>query len=135
MSDVEKMEAMDKMDAKEFSEALWDNAVHSEGEWPGIIARRDAYREREALKAAAERASKWLSQYPHETSDLRAAILGEPRFAVGQLVRNRRTGYTGVVKQVKDGDVETNDSWILGGNAEPVKAHIDAEGRVIVEEA
>ena len=95
MNDTDKVEAMNKMDAKDFAEALWNNAVHSDGEWPGIIASRDAYREREVLKAAADRHAKAAREHarnenPHHWIEWeRAAILGIPAFELGQLVRRK----------------------------------------------
>lgn len=74
----------DKMTAKEFAN-WWCLASEERAQ---AIASRDAYRERQALEAAAVRYRKSID-YCHDHVDERitAAILGEPRFKPGQLVK------------------------------------------------
>ena len=117
------MTETDKMDAMEFGRWLGMGTAYDP-----IIASRDAYRERQALAAAADRAShlfdgKWVPGRPA----IIEAILGAPRFKVGQLVRAK----------VKPSYIW---SWPPEGNQnnpgqyEPVTVRIDEAGRAIVQE-
>lgn len=119
----------DRMDAAEF--AAWMGPARAIGAIERAIASRDAYRERQALEAAAERAAKaWSKRYSDRDlwEGVRAAILSEPRFVKGQLVVDGRTGKMWVWEDSMNDSTAPNRYWAP-------KAHMDAEGRVIVEEA
>ena len=114
-----------QMTAREFAEWNYTPRHSHQGQFEEAVAARDAYREKVALEAAAESvrvlvANEWSVQYPL----VRDAILGKPAFVRGQLVRN--TGDNHLYK------------WMSGPEAahmyEPVHAHIDDAGRVIVDE-
>jgi hypothetical protein len=115
------MKDTDTMTAGEF--AAWMGPARSIGEIERATESRDAHRERQVLEAAAVRAKGWLSQYPYNYTELRATILNTTTFARGQLVTN----INGKFEVWKGYDIPTTGFY-------PVSAHIDSEGRVIVDE-
>ena len=130
------MNDVEKMTADEFARWWYKDANSTGPTFAEALARRDAYRERQALEAAADRGVKELvlQRYGNDFSatKLEAAILGAPRFVKGQLVRwqgscSGEYWYGPFHNREEFGKYERE-------HLEPVTVRIDAEGRAIVVE-
>jgi hypothetical protein len=124
----------DKMSAEGFASQIW--GFMNKAQATAAIASRDAYRERQALEAAAECADLFIARREGKgIPGLRAEILGKPGFVPGQLVI--RKAFKGVVftwPRVDYPDRPDIYEPFLDRDGKPVFAKVDAEGRAIVED-
>ena len=119
-----------QMTAREFVEWNYTPRHSHQGKFEEAVAARDAYREKVALENALERAKDAVRNRCSETctcyGGLRDAILGEPAFVPGQLVR-----WKDMDGNVRYGVVRRGTEPV---NCTSVRVHIDDAGRVIVDE-